>query len=228
MSNLMDFRFSPESEPNGTTYAIQSVGDCEDGVGSEGIGVTIRKIDLGDGKNHYYAYHGGSRASFGPCDYLYTKNGIPVIPAANPSALASSFRMQKDVFVLGSVIWVPRGVGKSSLYTMMHELGHSFGLTDVAGGLSSVGQGNNLVYDEITGSYVNMASSETELMTWVYPTGKKLRYRDQQVAPRTNANNAQANATMALRNVRFRFRICSFFASAFASTLLYISSLLFI
>lgn len=182
LSNLMDFRFSPESEPNGTTYAIQSVGDCEDGVGSEGIGVTIRKIDLGDGKNHYYAYHGGSRASFGPCDYLYTKNGIPVIPAANPSALASSFRMQKDVFVLGSVIWVPRGVGKSSLYTMMHELGHSFGLTDVAGGLSSVGQGNNLVYDEITGSYVNMASSETELMTWVYPTGKKLRYRDQQVA----------------------------------------------
>ena len=53
------------------------------------------------------------------------------------------------------------------------------------------------------------------------------RMRLSRPAPRTNANNAQANAPMALRNVRFRFRICSFFASAFASTLLYISSLLF-
>lgn len=165
LSSLGPYKFNPEGEPEGTTYAIQSVGDCEDGVGSKGIGVTIRSIDLGDGGKHYYAYHNGSRVSFGPCDYLYTINGIPVLPYDRPSTIAVSYPLYKDDFILGSVVWVPRRLGKSGQYTMMHELGHSFGLTDVAAG-------NNI------GEY---ASQETELMTWVVPSGKKIRYRVQQV-----------------------------------------------
>lgn len=164
LAELMKFRFDPAGEPEGTTYAIQSVGECEDGVGAQGVGVTIRRVVLGDGKYHYYAYHNGTRVSFGACDYLYTTNGFPVIPYANPRAAAVSYPLGKGYFNLGSVVWAPRKLGKSAFYTVMHELGHSFGLTDVAMGDA--------------GYY---ASFETGVMTWRQPTGRKIRYRGQQV-----------------------------------------------
>lgn len=164
LANLKNHRFKPEEEPAGTTYAIQSIGECEDGVGEKGIGVTIRRIVSDDHTVQYYAYHNGKKVSFGPCDYLYTTNGIPVIPYEDPTTLAVSSRFQKDGFVLGSIVWVPRGTSESSMYTMMHELGHSFGLTDVSHG------------DE-----KNYVTKEKNVMTWQAPSGKKLRYRPQQV-----------------------------------------------
>lgn len=183
-SNPFHF-FYPELEPVGTTYAIQSVGKCEDGVGPEPIPVTIRKVsELIDGQTRivYKPYHNGKPVTFGPCDYLYTKNGLPELPINIPGALAVSFSLQKEVkreddsetidfFGLGSVVWVPRGIGPSSIYTMMHELGHSFGLTDVAE----------------TGRWLNpndgylSSTTETPLMSWRSPSGRKLRYRGVQV-----------------------------------------------
>ena len=162
--------FYPWMEPEGTTYAIQSVGNCEGGVGAKPIGVTIKLVPYktADGKDSYklIAYHNGSPVSFGSCDYLYTTNGLPALPIDAPGALAVSYPIVKDKFRLGSVIWVPRGIGKSSFYTVMHELGHSFGLTDVSKGE---------LYED------KFAYSETPLMTWQYPTGRKLRYRNIQV-----------------------------------------------
>jgi len=174
---------NPQIEPNGTTYAIQSVGKCEDGVGPEPIPVTLRyKTDLNNIITEIRAYHNGEPVSFGPCDYLYTKNGLPALPIQYPGALAVSIVLQKEVkreddsettdfFGLGSVVWVPRGIGPSSIYTMMHELGHSFGLTDVAE----------------TGRWLNpndgylSSTTETPLMSWRSPSGRKLRYRGVQV-----------------------------------------------
>lgn len=163
---LTKYRFEPEREPEGTTYAIQSIGECENGVGEKGIGVTIRREISEDRKLHYYAYHDGKKVEFGPCDYLYTSNGYPVIPINNPTTLAISYSFLKKGVHFGSIIWVPRGLAPMNFYTMMHELGHSFGLADVAR------------EDEYSSGY---SSKETNLMSWQAPTGRRIRYRNQQV-----------------------------------------------
>lgn len=167
--------FFPSMEPEGTTYAIQSIGNCEGGVGPNPISVTIKAIPdkRSDGTEYvkYVAYHNGLPVSFGSCDYLYTTNGLPALPIDAPGALAISKPIVKDKFRLGSVVWVPHGIGPSSFYTVMHELGHSFGLTDVSQG--------ELYADEESGHY--LAYSETPLMTWRQPSGWKLRYRNVQV-----------------------------------------------
>ena len=82
------------------TYAIQSVGKCEDGVGPEPIPVTIRKVsELIDGQTRivYKPYHNGKPVTFGPCDYLYTKNGLPALPIQYSGALAVSMALRKVV-----------------------------------------------------------------------------------------------------------------------------------
>ena len=70
----------------------------------------------------------------------------------------------------GSVIFVPRGNGESSQYVVMHEFGHSLGLTDV------------IQSDLFTINNVYYASSETNVMSWREPSGNKLRYRDIPIA----------------------------------------------
>ena len=72
----------------------------------------------------------------------------------------------KKGFYLGSIVWIPRGASLMNYYVMMHELGHSFGLVDVA------------KEDEFAS---NFPSAETNLMSWRAPNGRSLRYRNQQV-----------------------------------------------
>lgn len=167
--NLIDlknnYKFNPENEPSGTTYAIQSIGECEDGVGKNAINVTIRKSITEYGEEQLFAYHNGEKVTFGPCDYIFTTNGFPVIPYIDPETFAISFPFKKEGFIFGSIIWVPRG-GEMNFDVMMHELGHSFGLADVS---------RNDVYNS------TVSSTETNLMSWAFPNGKRLRYRNQQV-----------------------------------------------
>lgn len=142
-------------------YAIQSMGTCEDGVGPNPIPVTIRQIS-----GQLYAYSNGVKAKFGPCDILYTDDELPIVPS-NSGAYAFSCTMGYNGFVYGSVIVFPRATSQSSAYSLLHELGHSFGLTDVV-------QNNK---DE-----AGQPTTETNVMSWIVPSGRKLRYHGANVA----------------------------------------------
>lgn len=142
-------------------YAIQSIGSCEDGVGPNPIPVTIR---LSEGS--YFAYSNGKKAKFGPCDILYTDDEIPRVPSKS-GAYAFSCTLGYNEFVYGSIIVYPRATSQSSAYAMLHELGHSFGLTDVV-------QNNK--------TDIGQPTIETNLMSWIMPLGKKLRYHGANVA----------------------------------------------
>ena len=182
--------FKPRHEPANVTYNMISRDGCESGVGSSPIEVEIKEAHSIDNKGNdvirYYAYRNGKKMEFSPCDVLYTDDGYPVVPdedgvfggtAASSTKITLKF---DDYLPYGSIVVAPRGAGESAKYTLMHELGHSFGYTDVE-------KRFDYVVDEFvdaidadftypfTSSY---ASVETNLMTWQQPSGRKIRYRN--------------------------------------------------
>ena len=143
------------------TYAIKSIGSCEDGVGPNPIPVTIRGID-----GFLYAYNNGKKVKFGHCDVIYTDDEIPVVPGG-PGTYASTGPLAYDGVYFGGIIVYPRPSSLPKYYALFHELGHSFGLTDLVQ--------NNKTEEGV-------ATTETNLMSWTLPIGKKLRYNGVQAA----------------------------------------------
>lgn len=190
--------FVPEKEATSTSYFIKSPDEtCATkggGIGTTEVPVYFRAMDKGDIR-HYYAFRkdNNKKANYAACDMLYTDDGYPVVPtvdgiegstAAFSTALEPSegvdilktFKPYNDYLSYGSIVFVARSVGESGLYTLMHELGHSFGLTDV--NVSAIFKKTE--HDKKNKSTYNnyYASSETNLMSWLTPSGKRLRYRE--------------------------------------------------
>lgn len=177
--------FNPEEESPSTKYYMYSPNeDCKDhgGIGLQKTPVTIRAKEITiDGKKetHYYAFNSKTKElANASCDILYTDNGYPIIPTEDAiqfSTLAlttpwSTEDYYDNYLPRASYIFVPRRKGESGQYTLLHELGHSFGFTDVAKtGTKDIGD------DEY-------ATTETNVMSWQEPAGKRIRYRDTPIA----------------------------------------------
>ena len=135
-------------------------------------------------------------------DYIYTENGYPTLPfksvmvgsvrafAARLDANYQNELGKNGIFLSkGSVVFVARGPGHEGFYVLMHELGHTFGLTDVAAAnsLQKIEEdipskdSKNYTADPST-SQNDYATQYTNLMSWVTPQGSKIRYRPTQIA----------------------------------------------
>lgn len=183
----LGMNFNPSNEPNGVKYQILSKGI---GLYKTPYDVEIRmSTDFdSEGFYKYYLYVGGKRINFSSGDEIYTDNGYPVVP--HPAAItggAAALSMQPDYTYVprfaeylpyGSMVFVARRNGESNQYTLDHELGHSYGFTDV--------EKNYLYYDkEDLGGFTfgnDYATSETNLMSWQQPSGRKIRYRETPIA----------------------------------------------
>lgn len=179
------------------------------------IKVTFTKDKDGTtASKHYHAYYKGTnnKVTYNKCDVLYTDDAYPVVPSfdgvfsgtaaanypiarnkknGNKLEIISSeydnsdYDLFDNYLPYGSIIIAPRQAGKSSLYVLMHELGHSFGLTDVT--LDNIYfVGKDYVYSDdpkiLFSNFKLYASSETNLMSWQSPDGIKLRYRNTPIA----------------------------------------------
>ena len=71
---------------------------------------------------------------------------------------------------------VPRSQSNEEPYTVVHELGHSFGLTDVAV------DRNEYTIQLVSNNVVEYGTTERNIMTWTSPSGPKIRYRDTPIA----------------------------------------------
>ena len=192
--------FKPHQEPSNVSY--QRYG-CNTSGNPENV--TIIRTKKSSGYIYQIKNSKGKIVSKEDClGILFTDNGYPVFPNADQSLAAGFYPFSKFYFAFvnetnfntfdfpnldskllnylsygGAVIQL-RNVGESSQYTLVHEIGHSFGLTDV-------GQSNLYYIQEYDKTYnepfkVNYASSETNLMSWESPTGKKIRTRDTPIA----------------------------------------------
>ena len=161
---------------------------------------------------HMYLFKKGQNNpyNFQDKDVLFTEEGFPIVPAINTvrdnlvafhEGFDKSFDIDKhdDYLSYGGIAYVPGIAGKkSTYYTLLHELGHSFGLTDVSSTNiyqktetdessenkyhSIEKQGDKYIDNVGKAKFTNYyATSETNLMTWQVPMGAKLQYRETQI-----------------------------------------------
>lgn len=165
--------------------------------------------DRGLPMKSYYAYNDKKKIVFQHCQIIYTNNGYPLIPLPHsikkgtqatsmPIGKLFNFNEYNDYLPFGSIIMVPRGKGETGSSVLAHELGHSYGLTDVVKDKSA--EHNQTEHAEVTDfteekikeititkdkwtEYKNTyATQERNLMTWQAPIGNKIRYRDTPIA----------------------------------------------
>lgn len=132
---------------------------------------------------------------FKGCEALHTDNGYPILLNKNAglggvnhfwekNELQQVANKKKDLekstlikitdsdveyenhLNYGSLMFVKRSSGEKGQYIVAHELGHTFGLTDVA---VNIQEKANIKRD---------GTFETNLMNWTVPIGPKIRYRD--------------------------------------------------
>ena len=189
--------FRPEREPKDVQYFLTG---CDDGEHP----VTIKaKQTINNGSEEMHYYINENDGKFKECHILFTDNGYPVVPSKDGiegfmRAMNAEFMNDSKFYKYlrhGGIIFVPRRAGESGLYTLAHELGHSFGLVDVSlseafrikqdddsdkrqSGFKNLDNGN-VGYRQYKNLY---ASSETNVMAWESPVGRRLRYRPTPIA----------------------------------------------
>lgn len=206
-------RFNPENESQNTTYFIKSSKGCREEKGTDPWEISIRSLPSTnpDGTTNnkikeYYAFDANKKKiNLKNCDTLFTDNGYPVVPYAksiksNTQAISiqlsepnyKGLKKHKDYLPYGSIIVVPRGIGTSTYISSVHELLHSFGLTDVTQQgsiMKNEKEYDNKKYSENEeenkewNEYLNVyATTETNTMNWSMPIGNKIKYRDTPIA----------------------------------------------
>lgn len=125
------------------------------------------------------------------CKYTIYKEVPPHVPGVDGAAqlTLSNTKTDDDKTVIGGFVWGSRTVGEASLNTIVHEIGHSFGLTDLHiwedDPTSPYNYKDYVDCDENSGCYVKyefFAFDESNLMNYESPNGIRLRYRPLAVA----------------------------------------------
>ena len=192
--------FYPELEPSNTKYYITRPSeDCRK-TDREPIKIPVT-IKKGKKDRFYYAIDSHNELmKLKSCDILHTDNGLPIIPGYTNAGLSfpwtkedfeeaqeiagpgkefpisDNFMLYDDYLPYGSIIIATRNKTDNGLYTIAHELGHSFGLTDIV-------QDSNEVIKKRESEHTNTyGTTERNLMTWINPSGSKIRYRDNHIA----------------------------------------------
>ena len=212
--------FYPEEDFKNAEYYIKSEEKCRDGVKpKDKLHITIRSTPITkDGyptyyffkarlqKNYYAFFDNNEKVDFKDCDTLFTDNGYPVIPlkdAITGNTAAASINFNKKLsdkhevydhyLHYGSITLVPRGVGDAAYSTFVHELAHSYGLTDVAetpnANIHIISTRKPKIEYDASFSQKNdwsrydnyYATNETNLMSFSKPNGESIRYRDPQI-----------------------------------------------
>ncbi len=211
--------FQPEKEGPGTKYYIKSAKGCRKGINPEDerpviISATpkisegsIIYDDIGTIMKDYHVIENGKKLELKDCDTLFTDNGYAVIPTAEGIESAGISKSlgsittfgnvasyEHDIFddylPYGSIIIVPRNIGEESFYTSVHELLHSFGLTDIAT-ISDyevpINDPTNRLEIEYDPSFYktnwgryqnNYGTQESNVMQYISPGGNKIRHRE--------------------------------------------------
>lgn len=93
---------------------------------------------------------------------------VPGLPSAVQYTLAA-YASEYNHAIIGGMVWGSHISGESSFNVICHEIGHSYGLTDL------------YIQDDDPTMFNGVASNETNLMNNATPIGPKLRYRPLEV-----------------------------------------------
>lgn len=105
------------------------------------------------------------------CEYSIYADVYPFVPD-DPNAAQitiTNYKSEKDKTVIGGMVWGSHLNGSASLNTIVHEIGHSFGLTDLHKDPNDPSNAPE--------RYYYFAFNEGNIMASYVPSGERLRYR---------------------------------------------------
>lgn len=152
-------------------------------------------VDIIDKRLYYKDSH--ELAQFNSdCDELVLES-VAIVPGYIESA-AISIPFEVNGIVSGGFVWTPINDGKISINAIMHEIGHTLGLSDLFINYSD----ETVPYKGIISRFedgsiekayhLNYTTSEGNLMNYMLPAGPKLRYRNEPVVY-TGSNTKMPN-----------------------------------
>ena len=184
--------FDPQNDPKSPTVQYFRY-NTKTGKVPEPVDINMVRVKKGSVEETGYAiFINGTMQELDDDEILYTENGLPIVPNARGvteglggASFAFVETKHDDYLPYGSIVFAPRRTGETGTHILMHELGHSFGLTDVSqSDIYKITETANTIIHSTTKKfpYDNYyASAETNLMSWSTPNGKKLRYRPTQI-----------------------------------------------
>ena len=126
------------------------------------------------------------------CKYSIYKDVYPHVPGLKGAAQLTlpSTKSKSDKTVVGGFVWGSHLTGEASMNTIVHEIGHSFGLTDLHIWPDDPTDPKNYrdycaKVDELGicySEYADFVFNESNLMNYRFPNGVRLRYRPLAVA----------------------------------------------
>lgn len=122
-----------------------------------------------DGNNFVAKISGASLK--GDCEYKLYADVYPFVPDDPDAAqiTINNFKSETDHSVIGGMVWGSHLNGSASLNTIVHEIAHSFGLTDLYKDPADPSNAPE--------QYYYFAFNEGNIMANSIPSGDRLRYR---------------------------------------------------
>ncbi|MCQ2286945.1 MAG: hypothetical protein MJZ76_08740 [Bacteroidales bacterium] len=129
--------------------------------------ITVNVKSKNEKKNSFVAELVGVGTLKSNCAYSIWADVKPFVPGEHLAAqITRTYYQNEDGGkVIGGFVWGSHLNGDASQNTLIHEIGHSFGLTDV------------YIDPDDPSVYNNIVTDEGNLMFFTIPTGPKLRYR---------------------------------------------------
>lgn len=122
----------------------------------------------------FFASISGAGSFDRKCQYFVYADVFPFVPddAQTAQVTISELKSKKDKAVIGGLVWGAHLNGGASLNTIVHEIGHSYGLTDLY-----IADDEPTYASTYAAAYNTFAFDEGNIMFWQIPSGQRIRYR---------------------------------------------------
>lgn len=125
-------------------------------------------------EDSFFASISGAGSFDRKCMYFVYADVFPFVPddAQTAQVTTCEYKSEANKAVIGGLVWGAHLNGGASLNTIVHEIGHSYGLTDLY-----IADDEPTFAATYTSMYNTFAFDEGNIMFWRIPSGQRIRYR---------------------------------------------------
>ncbi len=125
-------------------------------------------------EDSFFASISGAGSFDRKCMYFVYADVFPFVPddAQTAQVTICEYKSKANKAVIGGLVWGSHLNGGASLNTIVHEIGHSYGLTDLY-----IADDEPTFAETYTSMYNTFAFDEGNIMFWRIPSGQRIRYR---------------------------------------------------
>ena len=152
------------------SLSMRLYNDCSKSI----IPVQMKIGTYNKDEDSFFASISGAGSFDRKCMYFVYADVFPFVPddAQTAQVTMCEYKSKANKAVIGGLVWGAHLNGGASLNTFVHEIGHSYGLTDLY-----ITDDEPTFAETYTSMYNTFAFDEGNIMFWRIPSGQRIRYR---------------------------------------------------